>query len=95
MAKQRTPEAAVDEFLRSPTARTTRGGQPCQTCALANRADIERAGKHFNAQRASRATTVGWRSFVRHVLAKEPFSYPLGWRSLVNHLENHCDVEVS
>lgn len=94
MTKKRTPSSVVDEFLGSSAAKRAHGGAPCQTCALENRKEIEEAAKHFNEQRSTRRTTVGWGAFCKHVLSKEPFRYPLKWRSLVNHLEQHCDVEV-
>lgn len=90
---KRTPADVVDEFLTAKKRRLP-GGAPCQTCALKNRKEIEEAALHFNTKRSSRETTVGWGAFVRFVLAKPPFNYPMKWRSLLNHLEHHCDVEV-
>jgi len=95
MTTKRTPDpsSAVDEFLASHEDKA-RGGAPCRTCELRNRAVIEKACRHFNDRRASGQTTVAWPSFVKHVLKKE-FGYMLSYRALLNHLERHTDVEVS
>lgn len=90
-----TPEAKVDAFLESPEARKRRGGMPCQTCAHPESAAIDRMLRHFADKRATRETTLAWRSFIELAVIKDPeIKINLKWRAILRHTEDCLGIET-
>lgn len=92
----KSPESRVDAFLASPTAKKRRGGIPCQTCAHPEHEAIDRMLRRFAEKRATRETTLAWRSFIELAIVKDPeIKINLKWRAILRHTEDCLGIQTN